>query len=284
MRRPGLTAAIIVGLLALIGGCSSDGGSGAPKVSDEPPRVSRYVALGDSAVSGPGLDPIDPQAPSECFRSLVNYPHLVAKTLGAKVDDASCGGATTDSLRNAVKAGATQLDALEIDSQLVTVGIGANDAGMASGWFKACFLPGQSDAACAGFMADFAPKLLTETRARIVDTLDEVTTRSPDAQVLLVGYMRFAPSQGTCAVLPISESNRAASEAFERDLAAMLRRAAQEASVGFVDMWSAAKGHDICAIDPWVNGLEAGDGDLLHPTSAGMDAVATEVVRTVRAG
>ncbi|GAA3518656.1 SGNH/GDSL hydrolase family protein [Aeromicrobium panaciterrae] len=273
--------AVIVGVLVAVAGCSSGGGSDAPDESDGAPKISRYVALGDSAVSGPGLDPMDRKAPAECFRSLRNYPHVVAKKLGAKVDDVSCGGATTDTVRDAVKKGRTQLDALKPDTQLVTVGIGANDAGMASGWFKACFLPGQNDAACAGFMAGFAPDLLSQTRTRVTGILDEVKTRSPDATVLLVGYMRFAPSEGTCAVLPISEANRAASEAFERDLAAMLRGAAQEASVGFVDMWSAAEGHDICAVDPWVNGVGSGDGDLLHPTSAGMKAVASEIVRAV---
>lgn len=282
MRRPGPAAAILVSLLAAVAGCSSGDGSDGKATSDKAPKVSRYVALGDSAVSGPGLDPMDPKAPADCFRSLGNYPHRVAKTLGAKVDDVSCGGATTDTVRDAVKKGRTQLDALKPDTQLVTVGIGANDAGMASGWFKACFLPGQNDAACAGFMTRFAPDLLEQTRTRVAGILDEVKDRSPRATVLLVGYMRFAPSRGTCAVLPISEANRAASEAFERDLAAMLRGAAQEASVGFVDMWSEAKGQDICAGKPWVNGLEAGDGELLHPTSAGMKAVAAEVVRALR--
>ncbi len=274
-------AAIVLGLLVALAGCSSGGGSDGPDKSDGPPKISRYVALGDSAVSGPGLDPMDRKAPAECFRSSRNYPHLVAKKLGAKLDDVSCGGATTDTMRATIKQGRTQLDALKSDTELVTVGIGANDAGLASGWFNGCFLPGQNDAACAYFMKAYAPRLLNETRTRIVDVIDQVKARSPKATVLLVGYMRFAPDQGTCAVLPISEANRAASATFERDLASMLRGAAEEASVGFVDMWSAAEGHDICAIEPWVNGLEAGDGDLLHPTSAGMKAVAAEVVRAL---
>lgn len=272
---------MIVGVLVALAGCSSGGGSDAPDESDGAPKISRYVALGDSAVSGPGLDPMDRKAPAECFRSLRNYPHVVAKKLSAKVDDVSCGGATTDTLRATAKQGRTQLDALTSSTELVTVSIGANDAGLASGWFKGCFLPGQNDAACAYFMTAYAPGLLDQTRSRIVDVLDQVKARSPRAEVLLVGYMRFAPSQGTCEALPISEANRAASATFERDLASMLRAAAEEASVGFVDMWTAAEGHDICAVDPWVNGIQPGDGDLLHPTSAGMKAVAAEVVQAL---
>src|SRR6188474_917830 len=59
----------------------------------------RYVAFGDSFVSGPG---IAPARPGDCERSTRNFPSLVAAELGiTDFTDASCGGAVIGDLWSA---------------------------------------------------------------------------------------------------------------------------------------------------------------------------------------
>ena len=96
-------------------------------VPSAPPTSLKYVALGDSYAAAP-LVPITDVA-NGCFRSSANYPATVAKKLGAKLDDRSCGGATTkDFERSQYPDVPPQLTAVKPDTDVVTVGIGGNDA------------------------------------------------------------------------------------------------------------------------------------------------------------
>src|SRR4051812_1371817 len=76
-------------------GTQPRGAGDAAAVPSAPPTTRKYVALGDSYVAAP-LVPVTDVA-NGCFRSSSNYPAIVAKKLGAKLDDRSCGGATTQS-------------------------------------------------------------------------------------------------------------------------------------------------------------------------------------------
>ncbi|MEO6605021.1 MAG: SGNH/GDSL hydrolase family protein [Aeromicrobium sp.] len=251
--------------------------------SEATKNPSSYVALGDSYVSGPLIPASDPSAP-ECLRSLDNYPHLVAAALdGSRFVDVSCAGATTEDVRRAIKGRSAQLDAVGPKTQLVTVGIGANDAGLAKAWFNYCLLDSRSDATCEAFASKYSAILLSQTRERVVAALKEIKGRAPDAKILLVGYLRITPESGPCEVLPISEANREASARYERNVSVMLRTASKDTDVDFVDAWAISKGHDACAgKKAWVNGLTNGDGAYLHPNSLGMEAVAREVLRVLR--
>ena len=78
-------------------------------------------------------------APIDCAQSRVNYPRLVAAALKVKnFRDASCGSATTQHFtqpQTGLPIGGTnppQFDRLTKTTDLVTVGIGGNDAGVAS--------------------------------------------------------------------------------------------------------------------------------------------------------
>ena len=101
----------------------------------------RYVALGDSYVAAP-LVPITDVA-NGCFRSSNNYPAIVAKKLGAKLDDRSCGGATTAHILSPWAELAPQVDAVTADTRLVTITIGGNDVNFA-GVMTDCVLYGTS--------------------------------------------------------------------------------------------------------------------------------------------
>jgi hypothetical protein len=65
------------------------GGLLAPASAADDPL--EYVAIGDSSAAGP-LIPW--QIDLACLRSSVNYPHIAAQKLGAKLTDVTCSGAT----------------------------------------------------------------------------------------------------------------------------------------------------------------------------------------------
>lgn len=281
MFRIRLTAMVLV-LIGLVAACGSEASTGT--------GGRRYVAIGDSYVSGPQIDVQDPKSPT-CVRSNRNYPHLMAKKLKLKnFVDVSCGGETTVQLQNG-RMGANgalidpQLDAITPATRLVTVGIGANDAGLYLRLFLNCLVTASAkDANCATFADTYAPTVYSGTQERVAAILSAVKKRAPKARVLLVGYLRIVPDSGKCSVLPISETNRAKAMQVEVALTGVLRDAARAADVTFVDVRSISHGHDACAgKEAWVNGASnvPGDGALLHPNEAGMRAVANQVLKAV---
>jgi lysophospholipase L1-like esterase len=281
MRRRLLVAA--VGLAAVVAACSG------PSDDTGPTGSPGYVAIGDSFVSGPGIATTDPEQPG-CLRSLSNYPHLVAAASSLQLTDVSCGGEDTEMLRDGrtLDDGTVvepQLASIGRDTTLVTVGIGANDGAATAGLYTYCLLPASADdAQCRTFTRSYMPDVLKATRKKVVSVLDEVHERAPDAKVYLVGYLRIVPDEGavSCAGLSLSAARTAMVAGHERAINAMLVDAAKRAHVPFVDLYTASKGHDVCAGDQaWVNGLDdssaTGNGAFLHPTAAGMQAAADAV-------
>mgnify|MGYP000464298674 FL=1 len=59
---------------------------------------ARYVALGSSFASAPGLGRPVPGSPPEAGRTDVNYPHLLARQLQLSLTDVTSSGATTADL------------------------------------------------------------------------------------------------------------------------------------------------------------------------------------------
>ena len=64
-----------------------------------------------------------------CLRSTVNYPHVIAAEVPVQLTDVTCGGADTSDYSAAQYQGvAPQLDAVQKDTQLITMTIGGNDS------------------------------------------------------------------------------------------------------------------------------------------------------------
>src|SRR5262249_29760263 len=101
--------------------------------------TGRYVALGSSMASGPGIAPRADGAPWPAGRSARNYPHLVASKLGLDLVDVTYSGATTAHvLRNRQFGAPPQVEALNGSEALVTVTIGGNDVGYVPLLMAAC--------------------------------------------------------------------------------------------------------------------------------------------------
>jgi len=269
-----LVGALVVGLLVGVGAWVDRGPAR--------PTYGRYVALGDSFTAAPFV-PLTALAHG-CLRSTNNYPHLVAGALRIpELHDRSCTGARTQDLpgRQLTHLGLQvppQLDALDRRTDLVTIGIGANDEHLYGRIATRCR---QLVGTCP--LADERPVIagtLSRLRPRLVDSVQLVQRLAPRARVVLVGYPALLPPRGDCARLPrMRPVDRATFRAANHALSAGLRAAARRTGVEYVDVEAASRGHDICSRDPWIQG-RVGDGRraaALHPFAQEQLAVARMV-------
>lgn len=256
-----------------------------------PPTSLKYVALGDSYVAAP-LVPVTDVA-NGCFRSSSNYPSIVAKKLGATLDDRSCGGADTkDFEKSQYPDVPAQLTAVKPDDDVVTVGIGGNDEkvfGRLVGRCPALKADDPSGSPCRTAMnvsgKDALLGALDRTGVIVTRLLQKVHQQAPKAQVLVVGYPQIVSAAHTCDELPLARGDYAYAQQVNFALTEMLRKAAKATDSTYVDVWTASKGHDICASDPWINGSVDNEKQAAryHPFAKEQAAVADLVVSRIKA-
>jgi hypothetical protein len=303
LRAP-LSVWLLTGVLAL-GACTGDatsgiapgGSAGTPSRPTEPPApriFSRYVALGDSYTAAPLVPEFD--AAQGCFRSTRNYPTLVAAALEVtRFVDRSCTGAETSDLAGPQQTGVgpvrPQFAALGPTTDLVTLGIGGNDFSVFGTLVGQCARLRSVDPAgspCRAAQAeggrDRLLVALRRTQERVKGAIAEIEQRSPRATVLVVGYPQIVPADGSCPeLLPLADGDLAYARRVNRALSTALERAAAAAGVGYVNVWSASAGHDICAADPWINGrfTNFSLAQAYHPFAAEQAAVAELIASTL---
>ena len=295
-----------VAVLALAGCTSSDGAEQAipapsstapesPSESSPAPTGPKYVALGDSYTSAPGVPETEQR--SGCLRSSVNYPSLVADELGLALVDVSCSGASTLSLVGTQETDkgpvAPQFLALDDDVEVVTMGMGGNDEGLFRDLVSTCLGIAKEDrtgAPCRESMetsagGDEARDRIDVIRTRLVSALSGIKGAAPGAQVVLVGYPQLVPPSGTCDLLPLADGDYAYVRELNIELGEATKSAAAEAGVGYADVLAASEGHDICAgEDAWVNGiLPSPEAAPLHPFAVEQAAVAKLVTKALKA-
>ncbi len=304
-RRSPLTQLLIGCLVVLLSGCTSVGGSDLPGTSSAtsttagppstPPGYQRYAALGDSYSAGPLIPTTDLAA--GCARSSSNYPSIIADRLGVeRFTDVTCSGATTRDLSHVQRPFGDvrippQLRAVDRRTDLVTVGIGGNDLGLFATLVGTCTRLRVADptgSPCARRLAK-GPDLEEATAtigSRVTASLRAVRRLAPRATVVLVGYPRLVPDEGTCPALPLATGDYAEGRRISRALDGALARAARRAGALYVDVYDVSRGHDICSADPWVNGRTTDRQRALayHPLASGMRAVADEVLATLVRG
>ncbi|WP_328614350.1 SGNH/GDSL hydrolase family protein [Amycolatopsis sp. NBC_00355] len=262
-----------------------------------------YVALGDSWTADVfvTLPPATQFTPLDCAQSTSDYPHEVAGALGVETfRDASCGGATTTDFTQPQKLplGGTnppQFDRLTPTTDLVTVGIGGNDIGLASAVTK-CLNVLPISTCKAKFTAGGVDQLenaVNATAPKIANALQQIKQRSPDARILLVNYLAGLPAsgKGCWPVIPIADGDVAYLQAKFLQMNAMLARVAADNGVELVDTYSPTLGHDACKAPTvrYVEGLipvSVSNPLLLafpfHPNGAGAAAQSEIVLGAVR--
>ncbi|MBE1497730.1 lysophospholipase L1-like esterase [Amycolatopsis lexingtonensis] len=262
-----------------------------------------YVALGDSWTADVFVTfpPTTEYTPLDCAQSTSDYPHELAGALGVETfRDASCGGATTTDFTQPQKLplGGTnppQFDRLTPTTDLVTVGVGGNDIGLAAAVTQCLNLLPVSTCK-AKFTAGGVDQLenaVTATEPKIAAALQGIKERSPHARILLVNYLAGLPAsgKGCWPVIPVADGDIAYLQAKFLQMNAMLARVAADNGVELVDTYSPTLGHDACQAPTvrYVEGLipvSVSNPLLLafpfHPNGAGAAAQSEIVLEAVQ--
>ncbi len=296
----------------------------APAAAPAASGYQEYVALGDSwtadvVILNTDGFPASDHAPIGCAQSHRNYPKLVAKAIGAKTfRDASCGSATTEHFAHPQGGlpvpgeNPPQFDRLTRTTDLVTVGIGGNDAGIAAAGIDCLnLLPVESPLPPdllpdlpIPFIGGNIPPLggckkkytkggvdrlarnIRRSEPKVVRALRQIHRISPHARILVVDYMRVVPDHACYPLVPaVDKDMRYIKEKFDQ-LNAMLKRAARKGGAELVSTARLTRGHHLCsgARHRYAETLGLSVNDLAigvpaHPNAAGARAQAASVLQ-----
>jgi GDSL-like lipase/acylhydrolase family protein len=296
------------------------------------PSYTEYVSLGDSwsadvVLANQDGGPDATYAPVDCAQSHHDYPKIVAAELGVPIKDATCGSATTDDLTQPqdLPAGGQnppQFDRLTPTTDLVTVGIGGNDAGIAGAGMD-CLnalpvaspvppgtvpsLPDNpvpvigSEPPLGGCKAKYTAgghdrlsERIAASEPKLVAAFQAIHRISPNARILAIDYLSLVPDHGCYPTVPATDEDMAYIHAKFLELNAMVEQAAAEGGAEFVDTFDPTLGHDFCQLPtvrygeiygPSVN--DPAVGVPAHPNAAGaraQAAVVLDYLRTHQAG
>lgn len=255
-----------------------------------------YVALGDSFSAGSGILPLDPTAPLLCARSTANYPHVMAQRTGAELTDVTCGGAQTKDFAGSQYPGvAPQLDAVDADTDVVTLTIGGNDNNTFIGAIVACgsagVLSGGKGSPCKDANGDkFTKEIDASTYPALKTALRAIKDKAPNARVGILGYPWIVPAEAdpSCfAKMPIATGDVPYLRDLQAHLNRAVQRAASETGATFVDMAAASEGHDACKPrgTRWIEPVLFGTNFVpVHPNAIGEKGMADQAIGVMKLG
>ena len=253
----------------------------------------RYVALGDSYSAASGVLPPDPSSPL-CERSTANYPHLIAAKTGAQLTDVTCGGAETKDYFSSQHPGVpAQLDAVQHDTQLITMTIGGNDNDLFTGAIEKCGVAGVSTLGQGSPCKDqyggsFVHDIRHKTYPALVQALDGTRLLAPNAQVAILGYPWILPRTNGCFdKMPVAKGDVPYLRHVQATLNDAVRRAAAKVGVTYVDLSRASEGHDACQPigTRWIEPVLQGTNPVVvHPNALGEQHLAKRTMRVLHLG
>ncbi|MCB2048811.1 MAG: SGNH/GDSL hydrolase family protein [Novosphingobium sp.] len=254
---------------------------------------ARYVAMGSSFAAGSGFGPVKTNTPLRCGRSFDNYATRTAETLRMLLVDVTCGGATTANLLGPWNELPPQLDSITPDTALVTVTVGGNDIGyvgylLAESCKERGPIPlGGPEAVCPQVQApgdEAYFKLEQDLRA----IASEVRRRAPQARLVFVQYLPLVPTF-KCEEVPLSPEAAEIGRNIGIRLAQVTERVATETGSDVIGPLQVARKRLPCGGESaWVAGWPAdykqGDTFPWHPTRAGHEELASELVKLLESG
>ncbi|MEV0116408.1 SGNH/GDSL hydrolase family protein [Streptomyces sp. NPDC050844] len=249
-----------------------------------------YVALGDSFSAASGVLPLDLSAPLLCARSTANYPNVVAERTGAQLTDVTCGGAQTKHFTESQYPGVSpQLDAVDADTDLVTLTIGGNDNNTFINAIVACgtagVLSGGKGSPCKDANGDsFTKQIDANTYPALKASLNAIKAKAPQARVAILGYPWIMPAKAdpSCfAKMPVAEGDVPYLRELQTHLNKAVQRAASETGATYVDMAAASEGRDACAPrgTRWMEPMLFGTNFVpVHPNALGEKGMAEQAI------
>lgn len=246
---------------------------------------------------------------NECHRHGLAYPNQIRTQLRIPARSGifvACSGAVTAHVVNTaqypqsppgVHAGRAQLQTVRDfaaragDPDLITVGVGGNDAGFAD-ILKTCLTQRASCTSDARWRRDVLSNINEAVFVRVRATLRRLSRTFSSAAIYAFGYPSvIGDPRSDCAGMHLYlfgwKLDHAERSWLKHEVLSAINDtisdAASEAGVTYVDITPATRGHEVCSKDgAWVNGarLGADDGyspiavESFHPNQHAHDAIA----------
>lgn len=256
-----------------------------------------YVALGDSFSSGEGNSPFAAETDTisnRCHRSTVAYPVLLAGDPSLQLTLHSfraCSGATTQTLVDGQYDNNNQLDAINGETDVITLTIGGNDVGFKD--FASNCVLGNCSETTSIFSTTYS-KITDELPGKLDVLLGKLSAKLPansTARVLVVGYPRMMPYDDStwpnCSYL--SQEERVAIRRVTTRLNSVIAAAVYTHGYPFefvdADMIldsvrvSPFAGHELCSTEGYFNGVSLPEIYSFHPNAQGHQAYAALIKR-----
>ncbi|MFI9363966.1 SGNH/GDSL hydrolase family protein [Kitasatospora sp. NPDC053057] len=278
----------------------------------------KWAALGDSYTAGVIEATGDLTAPQDgCARTTGSYPELIRRDLGSLADlrNVSCSGATTLDVhankqspigRPLPPLGTDpnapyppvppQVDAVDPDTRVITVGIGGNDLGFA-GILKDCIELGATNLGQGTPCKDKYDAQLAgrfdQLRTDYNTMLGALRLKAPSARVITVGYPHLIPTDAKLCRYgdPLQFATFTAGDlAWARTrvlepLNLVIEQVTSARQDTYVDLYPGSAGHSVCDADHWLDGVLTSVIPLkyavVHPNAKGQAFAATQVEDTV---
>lgn len=227
------------------------------------------IGMGDSYTSGLGAPPYTDN--STCYRSTKAYPLLAAESLGYTGKNIACAGTDTEDVQTTYNNEPAQTGSLG-DADWVVMTIGGNNANI-----------------LGGVLQDETPidtviSNLASVSSAVQGVLTNVKAKAPDADIILVGYPDVLPANATSLNSCLGDQAGNVDLAKEHEAFKKLndaeKTAAQKAGVIFVDTTQAFVGHDACATDAWITGVDDPDAPF-HANAKGQTQIADMVATAI---
>ncbi|MBM7788379.1 SGNH/GDSL hydrolase family protein [Tenggerimyces flavus] len=276
--------------VALVALSTTVGLLAAPAVAqaDEPVE---YVALGDSYAAGSGVLPIVKNRNPLCLQSSRNYPHVLAASIGANLDDRTCGGAATNDFNEAQYPGTpAQLNAVDEATDLITISIGGNDGGLFGTAIQECALAGLSTGGFGNpcerkYGSKYLDIIDTIVYPNVKQALQLTKDKGPNARIVVVGYPWIMPATRGCfPLMPVARGDVPYVRALQARLHDRIAQASSEEGVEYVDLEQASEGKDTCGSikTRWVEPVLGGTNPVIvHPNARGEAGMAAVVQATL---
>lgn len=302
--RKTLRARCLAASLLVLGACgiaSAPAGTALPRQAQPVPTVF----IGDSYTANFGIAPLN-QARLFCIQSQRNYPALATERLAERgislqvQADVSCGSALIHHVWEPqpllIGEAKPQRDALKEDTELVVGSLGGNTVGFAR-IMKQCserlrgpegeLLPAEpvdaeSPAAeCHDFFengegANWLKERFDTVRADLDRMFDEIRTRAPLSETVLVGYPRIVPEDTAKCLENIpggddtpladvsQEALRFLDKQVQEPLDDLMRESAEANDAHFADVYRHSGGNTAC------DGEARGIGAMLEDSEVGL--------------
>ena len=288
----------------------------------------QYLALGDSFASGEGAyqyKAMTDVAENKCHLSQRSYPYLISSALGfGQYESVACSGAKTeDFLRNDKDYEGQVKDGRKLpERDLEKILVGFLPGYVRQQEFIGRYQPNIITLSAVGNDIGFADKIIrcidtdtcyssyedrleivNEVNAqfyRLVDLYTQLKTAGdPRAKIYVIGYPQITYPDGNCAAnVHLNHDELIFANQLVSYLNSVVKIAAANAGVAYIDVEDALTGHRLCETSSWdvaVNGLTAGNdivnlpfvhgpigNESFHPNALGQELLKAKILQQTR--